>query len=105
MVVTKQAKGGQANAAVVVESGTKDQLLRVGKGCVDHFLHEFKAAFCYVFGSSKDFSRTTWNTDEGLADECWIWYLGVPLSGGEYLPMEMGPISYSHCPGRVYARR
>ena len=105
MIVTKRAKGGQANAAVVVESGTRDQLLEVGKQCVDHFLGEFKAALCYVFGSPKDFARTNWNAEEGLADECWIWYVGVPLAGGDYMPMELGPVSYANCPGHVYARR
>lgn len=105
MLVTKKAKGGQANA-VVVASGTPTQLLDVGKGCVEHFRRTYKAAFCYVFGSQADFAVTTWNEQEGLVDKCWIWYVGIPLAGGDYMPMEMGGISYQQdrCPGKVYPK-
>ncbi|MFF5224979.1 hypothetical protein [Dactylosporangium sp. NPDC000521] len=105
MSVTKKVKGGQANAAVVA-GGTPAQLLDAGKGCVDHFRKTYKAAYCYVFGSQADFATTTWNDPEGLADKCWIWYVGIPLAGGDYMPMEMGGISYQQdrCPGKVYPK-
>jgi hypothetical protein len=105
MSVTKQAKGGQANAAAVA-SGTSAPLLDLGKGCVDYFRRAYKAAFCYMFGSQADFATTTWNDQEGLADKCWIWYVGIPLAGGDYMSIEMGGISYQQdrCPGKEYPR-
>ena len=100
-VVNKEGKGGQANVAVVAESTDLELLKQVGLRCVDHFLSEQKAAYCQVWGSEVDYlARDPLGMDEVV---CWIYFVGVPLNGGEVQVSESSNITYglSGCPGGV----
>lgn len=99
--VNKEHKGGQANAAIVAESTDLEVLKSVGLGCIDHYLQEQKAAFCQVWGSEADYES---RDPQGVGDLfCWVYYMGVPLNGGEPTIMDAGPVDYtvSACPGGV----
>lgn len=101
VAVDKEAKGGQANVAVVAESTDVQVLQEVGLGCVDHYLQEQKAAFCHVWGSELDYAA---RDPQGIGDlMCWVYFIGVPLAGGEPIVTEGGAVGYtvSACPGGV----
>ncbi|MBC8988935.1 hypothetical protein [Micromonospora chalcea] len=100
--VNKENKGGQANVELVAESTDLKALERVGRECVEAFLKEQKAAFCKVFGNEADYKAR--DPRRAGDSNCWAWYVGVPLAGGEAVVTEGGEASYvvERCPGKLY---
>jgi hypothetical protein len=100
--VNKQNKGGQANVELIAGSNDLKTLERIGRECVNAFLREQKAAFCKVFGTLADYqARDLRKTGDS---NCWAWYVGVPLAGGEPIVTEGGEIGYvaERCPGKLF---
>ncbi|MFG1833874.1 hypothetical protein [Micromonospora chersina] len=100
--VNKENKGGQANVELVAGSNDLKTLERVGRECVEVFLKEQKAAFCKVFGSEADYKAR--DLRKAGDSNCWAWYVGVPLAGGEAMATEGGEVGYvaERCPGKLY---
>lgn len=100
--VNKQSKGGQANVELVAGSNDLKALERVGRECVEVFLREQKAAFCKVFGTEADYKAR--DLRKVGDSNCWAWYVGVPLAGGEPGFTEGSEIGYAaeRCPGKLY---
>ncbi|MFE9958968.1 hypothetical protein [Micromonospora sp. NPDC005299] len=100
--VNKQNKGGQANVELVAGSNDLKSLERVGRECVKVFLREQKAAFCKVFGTEADYKAR--DLRKAGDSNCWAWYVGVPLAGGEPMVTEGSEIGYvaEHCPGKLH---
>lgn len=101
--VSKVAKGGQADVEIVVGINDMNTLKAVGIQCVDHFLTEQKAAYCRIWASDTDYGA---RDPEGIGDNrCWMWFLGIPLIGGELQVYETSPSGYTleGCPGGVLA--
>ena len=96
---TKENKGGQSNPFIVAEGVPYEQLEQVALECVEHFLNETKAAFCQVWPTQVDFDARHSISADLLS--CWLYYVGVPLNGGD--PMIQGPTAVDYhvegCPG------
>jgi hypothetical protein len=103
--VTKRAKGGQANVVFVVPMRLPTSRLKdLSVACARDFVGDYRAAFCEVFGSEKDYKVAKVDPVEGLASKCWVWYSGIPLAGGDPQVTEMGAVAYEvdDCPGGAY---
>lgn len=88
---TKRNNGGQANVRFVAGTSNPDELSYLTEQCIDHFLEEEDAAFCYGYKSDEDYDvkDEDWTpaSDEdvwGGARPCWATYGGQPLSGREW---------------------
>ncbi|PMR62151.1 hypothetical protein C1A38_05300 [Verrucosispora sp. ts21] len=100
--VNKHNKGGQANVEMVAGTNDLTTLERLGHECVDAFLRQQTAAFCKVFGTDADYrSRDLRKVGDS---NCWAFYVGVPLTGGEPIVTAGDEFGYDaeRCPGKLY---
>lgn len=109
--VSKENKGGQSDVRFVAGSDDLATLNKLTEQCVDHYLKETKAAYCYAYGSDKDYELKTFDwTPEfdtsvyGGSRPCWTHYAGQPLSGRDSRSSQVtSGVSYlaADCPGTV----
>ncbi|WP_204292760.1 hypothetical protein, partial [Micromonospora gifhornensis] len=66
------------------------------------FLRQQTAAFCKVFGTDADYrSRDLRKVGDS---NCWAFFVGVPLAGGEPIVTAGDEFGYDaeRCPGKLY---
>lgn len=108
--ITKDAKGGQSNVRFV--AGTEDpaQIEDLQRQCVQHYLQDTKAAYCYGYANDADYALTTveWapEFDESIyggGRPCWIAYGGQPVAGPPGTERTKSALEYQTlgCPGGV----
>lgn len=86
--VTKENKGGQTNIRFVADTDSYDEIVSLTNECVDYYLDETEAAYCYGYGSQEDFDLTAFDWTPESDDEifgtgrpCWVMYSGQPIAG------------------------
>lgn len=108
--VTKENKGGQTNIRFVAGTDSYDDIVSLTNQCVDYYLDETEAAYCYGYGSQKDFDLTAfdWTPESdaeifGAGRPCWVMYSGQPIAGPDSrTESPASATSYiDQCPGSV----
>lgn len=108
--VTKENKGGQTNIRFVAGTDSYDDIVSLTNQCVDHYLAETEAAYCYGYGSQQDFDLTAfdWTRESdsdvfGSGRPCWVMYSGQPIAGPDSrTESPASATSYiDQCPGGV----
>ncbi|PBC38121.1 hypothetical protein CJ178_29480 [Rhodococcus sp. ACPA4] len=109
--ISKENKGSQSNVRFVGGNDDLAVLKILTEQCVDHYLEQTKAAYCYAYGSDKDYELKTFDwtpefdtTAYGGSRPCWTHYSGQPLAGRDSrTSSETSGISYvvADCPGSV----
>lgn len=108
--VTKENKGGQTNIRFVADNVDYEDILALTDQCVDEYLSETTAAYCYGYANSADFDVTAfdWTPESdqdiyGTGRPCWVMYSGQPLTGVDgRTDTPAGATSYiDQCPGGV----
>ncbi|WP_155290321.1 hypothetical protein [Rhodococcoides fascians] len=108
--VTKENKGGQTNIRFVANTNSYDDIVSLTNQCVDYYLDETVAAYCYGYGSQEDFDLTAFDWTPASDDEifgsgrpCWVMYSGQPIAGPEgRTESPASATSYiDQCPGNV----
>lgn len=107
---SKDHKGGQSNVRFVAGTDDAEKVKALQKQCVQHYLEQTEAAYCYGYANDADYALTTieWDAkfDEsayGGGRPCWIVYGGQPLSGPPATETSKEPSEYTRtgCPGTV----
>jgi hypothetical protein len=109
--VTKTDNGGQSNIRFVGGTDSVDVLADLTEQCIDHYLEQTKAAYCYAYGSDIDYELKTFDWapefDEsafGGSRPCWVYHGGQPISGAQDRGVKMtSGIEYllANCPGTI----
>ncbi len=109
--VSKDEKGGQSNVRFVGNSDDPTVLAALTEQCIDHFLTETAAAYCYAYGSDADYDHKTFDWtpefDEsvyGGSRPCWVAYGGQPIAGRDSRTLDTkSGFEYvtADCPGTV----
>ncbi|MDI9979815.1 hypothetical protein [Rhodococcus sp. IEGM 1307] len=108
--VTKDDEGGQSNVRFVAGTDDPARIDDLQRQCVQHYLRDTKAAYCYGYANDADYALTTveWTPefDEspyGGGRPCWIIYGGQPVAGPPGTETAKSAIEYRTlgCPGGV----
>lgn len=108
--VTKDDKGGQSNVRFVAGTDDPARIQDLQRQCVQHYLQDTKAAYCYGYANDADYALTTveWTPefDESIyggGRPCWIAYGGQPVAGPPGTETTKSVLEYRTlgCPGGV----
>lgn len=80
VVISKENKGGQAQAYVVADAGANAMV--TAKACVEHYLKRYKSAFCMVFPDEASFKVAEVDLEKGGMNKlCWTANYGKAIAG------------------------